>query len=119
MDLSDPILVIGGGVAGLTAARALAQAGFRSVTVLEARDRLGGRIYTQHPEGTLAPVELGAEFQHGRHPELWRMARAAGMLLCEVSGEHRYARHGRIESGASIWDKVGAILDRMSEMKGP
>ncbi|MBZ5584562.1 MAG: FAD-dependent oxidoreductase, partial [Acidobacteriia bacterium] len=112
------ILVIGGGVAGLTAARELAQSGAR-VTLLEARSRLGGRIHTEYPRGAGGPVELGAEFLHGRHPELWRMARAAGLLVYEVRGEHRYARPGRLEAGEGIWDRTGQILSRMARAGGP
>ncbi|MEA3201965.1 MAG: hypothetical protein QOE90_3393 [Thermoplasmata archaeon] len=51
------VLVIGAGVAGLSAARLLADAGQR-VVVLEARDRVGGRCVTDHTLG--APVDLGA-----------------------------------------------------------
>src|ERR1044072_6844412 len=55
------ILIIGAGAAGLAAARELSAANF-NVIVLEARDRIGGRIYT-HPDSQLtAPIELGAEF---------------------------------------------------------
>ena len=58
----DHVLVIGAGIAGLTAARALHEDGI-SVTVLEARDRLGGRAWTENVGG--ASVELGAWFFHG------------------------------------------------------
>lgn len=55
------VVVIGGGVAGLAAAGALTAAGQR-VVVLEARDRLGGRVRTLRDPALPLPVELGAEF---------------------------------------------------------
>ncbi len=56
-------LVIGAGMAGLAAARDLVDAG-QDVIVLEARDRIGGRVYTNRTLSDL-PVEFGAEFIHG------------------------------------------------------
>ncbi|WP_372788831.1 FAD-dependent oxidoreductase [Paraconexibacter sp.] len=57
-----PVVVVGAGVAGLAAARELARAG-RAVVVLEARDRIGGRIVTDRTLG--AAVDLGAAWLHG------------------------------------------------------
>lgn len=56
-------LVIGAGTAGLAAAHTLHTQG-HSVLILEARDRIGGRVYTDRSLSTV-PVELGAEFIHG------------------------------------------------------
>jgi len=53
------VLVVGAGMAGLAAAERLAAAG-RRVLVLEARDRIGGRIHTAHDPDLDVPVELGA-----------------------------------------------------------
>lgn len=106
------VLVIGAGISGLTAARELARAGFR-VKVVEARSRAGGRIFTIHPKDSSLRVELGAEFFHGRHPDLWRMAQDARLLLCEIDGEHRYANDGKLQTGDNIWQKTEQILSRM------
>ncbi|MET1043313.1 MAG: FAD-dependent oxidoreductase [Microbacteriaceae bacterium] len=57
----ERIGVIGAGVAGLAAARALADAGFE-VAVIEARDRIGGRIHTVESDDWPFPIELGASF---------------------------------------------------------
>ena len=55
------VVVIGGGLAGLAAAQRLVEAG-ATVTLLEARGRLGGRVYTEHPSGEGTPLDLGAEW---------------------------------------------------------
>ena len=57
------VVVLGGGLAGLVAARDLTAAG-RRVTVLEARDRLGGRTWTATLPGTDVDVELGGTWVH-------------------------------------------------------
>lgn len=78
------VVVVGAGMAGLAAARALAESGVR-VLVLEARDRVGGRIYTEQVgHGVL--VEHGAEFVHGRAPELWQLIEEAGVRVVERDG---------------------------------
>src|SRR5215210_4125163 len=77
------ILVIGAGAAGLAAARSLADAG-RRVIVLEARDRIGGRVWTDRAFGPV-PVERGAEFIHGERAETWALIRRAALRTEPVS----------------------------------
>jgi monoamine oxidase len=84
--------VIGAGVAGLAAARRLTAAG-RRVAVLEARDRIGGRIHTLRPAGR--PVELGAEFIHGESNALWPLIRQAGLDTLPIGERHEGLRDGR------------------------
>jgi monoamine oxidase len=106
-------IIVGAGVAGLTVARNLALAGYR-VTVLEARNRIGGRILTLYPPDSPLRVELGAEFIHGRHPELNALAGQARMLLCEIQGEHRYAMDGQLCRSEAIWDRSSRILSALT-----
>jgi monoamine oxidase len=82
-------VVIGAGVAGLAAGRALAAAGQR-VAIIEARDRIGGRIFTQRARvagaGGILPIELGAEFIHGLPAETWALVEEAGLATYELQG---------------------------------
>lgn len=62
-------LVIGAGVAGLAAAQDLMKANHQ-VVVLEAKDRIGGRVHT-HRAFAETPIELGAELLHGNQIPTW------------------------------------------------
>jgi monoamine oxidase len=83
------VLVVGAGMAGLAAAERLAAAG-RRVLVLEARDRIGGRIHTAHDPDLDVPVELGAEFVHGHPVELIELIQRLHLSL--VPGRERHQR---------------------------
>jgi monoamine oxidase len=106
------ILIIGAGAAGLAAARDLSRAG-RDVIVLEARDRIGGRVFTQTDPDSPVPIELGAEFVHGKSPALLQLARAANLKLHEVSGRHWYFEKGEISRSHEFWKSVERLMDRM------
>ena len=81
---AEQIVILGAGMAGLASARLLAEAG-RRVLVLEARDRVGGRIFTERTSSG-ALVEHGAEFIHGRVAELWSLMEEAGVEVVERGG---------------------------------
>jgi monoamine oxidase len=114
------VAVVGAGAAGLAAARALAAAGKR-VAIVEARDRIGGRIRTEHRQlgksATTVPIELGAEFVHGLPLETWRLLHEAHLRTYELQGETRRYADGRVtterDSGAvplRVLEKLGAWL---------
>jgi monoamine oxidase len=98
----EHVIVIGAGAAGLMAARELGRTGTK-VTVLEARDRCGGRI---HPLPTAEfgyPAEGGAEFVHGEAPVTRSLLREAGLSLLSVQG----ARWS-VDQGAFSQDEMPA-----------
>ncbi len=92
MSIPD-VIVVGAGMAGLTCARALAERGLR-VTVVESQSRVGGRILTRRIGNQT--IELGAEFIHGRPPELLALIAEAGCTLSERTGQQIRFEHGRL-----------------------
>ncbi len=79
------VIVLGAGIAGLAAARTLAEAG-KQVLLLEAQNRVGGRMRTLHVPELAQPIELGAEFIHGRPAELLALLEEAGLEIVETEG---------------------------------
>ncbi len=104
-------IVLGAGIAGLVAARTLVEAG-RRVLVLEAQGRVGGRMHTRRVPGLDAPVELGAEFIHGRPPELLALLAEAGLDTYEAEGEQVCFLDGRL-GGCPEDGGAWALLDDM------
>jgi len=105
------VLILGAGAAGLAAARDLAAAGIE-VIVIEARDRVGGRVHTQH-NSSVIPVELGAEFVHGQHPQLLQIIENSGRPLCDVTHRHWYFENGVVSDSHDFWKKLTALMDLM------
>src|ERR1700737_4062760 len=89
------VVVVGAGAAGLMTARELARGGKR-VTILEARERCGGRIYTLPTEEFGYPAEGGAEFVHGAAPVTRSLMREAGLSLSPRGGTRWGTRTGRL-----------------------
>jgi monoamine oxidase len=110
----DPIrrtydaIVVGAGAAGLAAADALARAG-RSVLVLEARDRIGGRCWTRRMPGLAAPVELGAEFIHGEADSTLALLARAGVPGVDSTRTQRFVRGRRLVEGNAFIEAQKAV----------
>ena len=89
------VVVIGAGVAGLACAQALCEAGLR-VTILEARNRVGGAHLDCASLPDKGPVELGAEFIHGLPQEVWQIVERAGLQTHELTGNRWRLEQGRL-----------------------
>jgi len=106
------VIVVGAGAAGLAAAEQLSRAGL-SVAVLEARPALGGRIRTRRMRGCAVPIELGAEFVHGRSEEVFEIASAAGLLIDRLSDSLLAATRSGLKSQLAFWDRFERITRQM------
>lgn len=107
------IIIIGAGIAGLVAARTLSEK-YR-VTILEASDRLGGRIFSN----TLGPVsgivERGAEFIHGDAEETIQLLKEAGIKYKSMAGHMYRKEDGSLKKETEITEHWDAMMDKMKD----
>lgn len=89
------VVVIGAGAAGLAAARSLARGGLH-VIVVEARDRIGGRVLSHPTALAVLPAELGAEYVHGPAPETMALLEAAGTTTIDTAGGSWTSANGEL-----------------------
>lgn len=122
LERCDPasVIVIGAGMAGAAAARALADAGV-DVIVLEARDRIGGRVHADRSWG--APVELGAAWIHGMTGNpMTTLAGDEGLPLVRTDYDDdvvRDTKTGRISpEGASARADMGRLVGTLENSGG-
>lgn len=105
------IAIIGAGAAGLAALRELDRAGCE-VCCLEARDRIGGRILTVRDPASPLPIELGAEFIHGRSPEIWSIINEAHLAAYDCEGNAVRIRHGIVRNERP-WREIHCVMHDM------
>jgi monoamine oxidase len=106
------VLVVGAGAAGLAAASMLGESGKR-VCVLEARDRVGGRIFSRIEPDVPIALELGAEFVHGRSPSTSRWLRRFNTPLIDASQTRFSLRNGKLDDADRLFEDMKAGLERV------
>ena len=98
----ETIIVIGAGAAGLMAAYELSK-NKKKVIILEATDRLGGRINTCTDDAFSMPVELGAEFIHGKLPLTLKLLKEGGIKYYPVKGKMFQLEKGKFKKATELW----------------
>jgi monoamine oxidase len=102
------VIIIGAGAAGLNAARKLSKQS-KSVLIVEARDRIGGRIHTVKSAPFSTPIEYGAEFIHGDLPVTKALLKEAGVPCHKGSGKVWNVQEGKLTPGdffTAGWDEM-------------
>lgn len=100
------VIVVGAGAAGLAAAAYLSRNG-KSVCILEARERIGGRILTARPRGSVVPLELGAEFIHGESTAVFEQLRLAGDVAVDAAQTRLRTPHpGRLKHSEDLFETM-------------
>jgi monoamine oxidase len=113
---ANNIIVIGAGAAGLIAARELGRAGKR-VTILEARNRCGGRIEPLPSADFGYPAEGGAEFVHGEAPATRRLLREAGLATLPLAGAAWRVENGVFSHGDPSGPEDDQFHQRLMELR--
>jgi monoamine oxidase len=112
----EDILVIGGGAAGLMAANELLEKGY-SVVILEASDRLGGRIHTAYNPKFGRPVEKATEFIHGNLPLTMELIKKAKIDRKPVKGKMFRSEEGQWKEQKDFAEGWEQILQKMNEVR--
>jgi monoamine oxidase len=113
--MKTDVLIIGAGAAGLMAAKVLMDAG-KKVTVLEARDRCGGRIHTISDD-VFKDAELGAEFIHGDLPVTLNLLKEAGIAHPTAAAEMWTHKNGTFSKDSVFVDGWNLLLKRLNKLE--
>jgi monoamine oxidase len=114
--MSSSVIIIGAGAAGLMAARELSAKGQR-VTILEARNRAGGRMHTIHSAAFTVPVEAGAEFVHGKLPATRQLLQEAGIGYTPVEGRMIEVKKGRWHRQQHFVDGWETLMEHLKALQ--
>jgi monoamine oxidase len=108
------VIIIGGGAAGLMASKLLSES-CKKILILEAKDRLGGRI--QRIENFSFPVEGGAEFIHGKLKTTFNLLKEAGLKKEMVKGNFCRVTNGKWNTEEEPVEHWDTLVKKLKECK--
>jgi monoamine oxidase len=112
------VVIIGAGAAGLAAAHQLHEKAV-DVVVLEARERIGGRIFTHRDANTSVPIELGAEFIHGSADPLEKILREARLASVDISGRRWQVNGSQLRPLDDFWERLDKVMRKLDKKRTP
>jgi monoamine oxidase len=115
LDKAD-VIIIGGGASGLAAGKKIAKAG-KKVFVLEARNRLGGRIHTLNVTGFSTHIEAGAEFVHGDMPATKSLLKEGDIEFFSTAGKYYRIKNGKFQKIRNLWITFLILLSKAYSLK--
>jgi monoamine oxidase len=110
------VVIIGAGASGLAAAAELARRG-RSALLIDARERIGGRVWSHQEPGLPVPVELGAEFIHGHADAVFSLLGKAATAAVDRGGEHWTLRDGKLAPSKDLFTQIRVAMKRTRALK--
>lgn len=108
------VIVIGAGASGLATAYELSRNNVK-VLLIEARDRVGGRVFTQEQKGL--PIEFGAEYMHGTPKTLMKLVEKTKTAFVDAYMGHFYLRGEKLEPIPDFWDQIEKVISRVDKSR--
>src|SRR5688572_10830490 len=114
--MKESIIIIGAGAAGLSAGYHLSEKGYH-VTLLEARDRTGGKIHTLYESEFSGHIEAGAEFIHGKLPTTINLLKKFHIDYHKSKGKWYRFKKGNVAKAEAFIEEYRMLEQHLREMK--